>query len=318
MHVEEGTLIFLDPIKIIRGYPKIRRALCLVKALTKYFEKGYVLEEKVDGYNVRVVAYNKKIYAITKGGLICPYTSDLVQFTRRFFKDHPNLVICGEVIGRFNPYVMHDYDRYGDCAFLVFDIREEKTNMPLSVKKRRNLCRQYGLSQVPMLPKDDILSLVKKLDAEGKEGLVIKSPDMKRQMKYTTSTGNIGDLKYAFQFPFDFGKSFFFRRILREAFQSHELGEDDEAFNDRALRLGRAILWPMRQSIKKVAQGKQVFETNIIKGKPKVLRKYIKHLENQNIDFTHELKDNLLIVKRLPRRTNDKIKNYLFGQYCEE
>ena len=77
---EEGTLIVKtkDGYDLVRGYPKIRRALTLHPTLIKHFNDvdEVVIEEKMNGYNVRIVHFGKNIYAITRRGYICPYTTE--------------------------------------------------------------------------------------------------------------------------------------------------------------------------------------------------------------------------------------------------
>ena len=67
--IESGTMIcFGDKIEIIRGFPKIRRTLMLSPSLKLHFSREVVVEEKMNGYNVRIALVNNKIIAFTRGG----------------------------------------------------------------------------------------------------------------------------------------------------------------------------------------------------------------------------------------------------------
>jgi len=57
-HIERGTILFLnDNLDFIQGYPKIRRAMVLESAVEKYFDNKIAVEEKLDGYNIRIVKF---------------------------------------------------------------------------------------------------------------------------------------------------------------------------------------------------------------------------------------------------------------------
>jgi len=142
--------------------------------------------------------------------------------------------------------------------------------------------------------------------------------DMKKQMKYTLSNGNLAEIDFAFQFPFDSGMDFFFRRFIREAFQSYELNESDEQLRKRAEKLGMSILRPLRHSIQRVQNNEKLTHDSEITGDPKTLKEFIQYLKNHGIRFDYEIKANKLKIKRLHQSTNDKIKNYLRGEFASD
>ena len=98
--IEGGTSVFIEPFDIVRGFPKISRTLMLHPALIRHFSscRQVAVEEKMNGYNVRVAMIGDALVGLTRGGFICPYTTekaeDLIGF--EFFHDHPDLVLCGE------------------------------------------------------------------------------------------------------------------------------------------------------------------------------------------------------------------------------
>ena len=323
-HLEKGTVIFLNTYEVVRGFQKIRRALELTSAIKKHMRE-FAVEEKLDGYNVRIAKVADELFAITRGGLICPFSTYLVNETinKDFFKDYPNLVLCTEFVGPLNPHVSHDYEGVKDIDFFVFDIREKNTNRPLPVLERRKLLEKYKIKQVPLLgtynssEAEKVLDLVRDLDKRGREGIVIKDLQMKKQIKYTTSNSSFGDLSFGFKFPFDVGRDFMFRRILRQGFQAFEMGDDEAQAKERAHKLGESILLPMLDSIKTVAEGKKLTDDSIIENNP-ALNEFLQHLEESSIKFHVEKADNKVKIKKSRPSTNDKINAYLSGEFCGE
>jgi putative ATP-dependent DNA ligase len=98
-----GT-VFYDK-GIILGYPRIMRILHLANGITRYFKNKFYVEEKMDGYNVRIAVINRIPLAFTKGGFICPFTTDRIPdlIDLNFFKEYPEHIICGEVVGPGSP-----------------------------------------------------------------------------------------------------------------------------------------------------------------------------------------------------------------------
>ena len=149
---------------------------------------------------------------------------------------------------------------------------------------------------------------------------MIKDPEMKREpIKYTTSETNTGDLRYAFRYFNDYGKDFMFSRIVREGFQSFEFEESEEEFRERCLRLGMAILEPMVQSIKEVAQNKKAVERIKLRFKDfGVMNLFLEHLKRSGVnyeivDLKKEGKDIIITIDRVMKSTTDKIRHHLKG-----
>jgi len=264
--IESGTLIYFgENIEVIRGFPKIRRTLMLSPTLKDHFEDEVAVEEKMNGYNVRIASLDDEIVAFTRGGYVCPYTTkkalEILKLTD-FFKDNPHLVICGEMVGTKNPYVSHYYQEIGDLGFRIFDLREKLSNNPLSIKEKMKILKKYNLPPVRLFgvykldeSSKIIKDLVRRLGEEGREGVVIKDPKMETPpLKYTSSQAHDKELHYAFTFPFDFGRPFFFSRVVREGFQAFEFSETDDELKERAHRLGESILFPMLKTIKHVSK----------------------------------------------------------------
>ncbi|AIY91080.1 RNA ligase [Geoglobus acetivorans] len=329
--IEEGTVVAktINGVRIVRGFPKIKRALVLNPTLKKHFENEVAVEEKMNGYNVRIARFGKNLYAMTRRGIICPYTTEKARelINPEFFKDHGNLVLCCEAVGEESPYVPKSMYGVEGLDFFVFDIREERTNKPLPVEEKLRLCDEYGLKHATYfgtydveVAHDEIRDVISHLAREGREGVVIKDPEMKLSpLKYTTSQTNAEDLKYAFRFFNDYGKDFMFSRIVREGFQSFEFSESDEEFRERCLRLGMAILKPMVESIREVAQGGKVSEKLRLRfGSLDVMNLFFEQWKRSKVDFEitdirKDGKDIVVFVNKTMRNTTDKIKAHLEG-----
>ncbi|HPX77181.1 MAG TPA: RNA ligase [Methanobacterium sp.] len=325
--IEAGTMVcFGDEIHVIRGFPKIRRTLMLKESLKSHFKGKVAVEEKMNGYNVRVALVNTKILAFTRGGFVCPYTTkkalEIMDLTP-FFHDHPDLVICGEMLGTNNPYVSHYYPEIGEIGFKIFDLREKLTGEPLPVNKKRELLSKYNLPPVNLLgiyplseAPSKILKLVKELGENGREGVVIKDPQMVLPpLKYTSSQAHDDELEYAFKFPFDLGKAFMFSRVIREGFQSVEMQDSEEELEKRAHRIGESILYPLVETIKHVAAHEVAGEDLVMDAESREeVDEFLQHLRDLGVvAVLVEYEDGKAVIRRVHQSTTDKIMNYLQG-----
>ena len=320
---------------VVAGFPKIPRTLVLSEGVPRYFDGELAVEEKLNGYNVRVARVaDGRTLAFTRSGIVCPYTTHKVEAMLdgldAFFEDHPDLQLCGELYGPENPYTVHDYPDVDSLAFAAFDIRDCGSGDPLPIAKRKDLCRQYDVPEVPFhgvyTPDeavDALPDLLDDLDAEGREGIVMKSLDDTQHLKYTTSAANQDDLAHAFDLPFDYGQAFLFRRIVREGFQSIEWGEDDADRRKRARDLGESILLPMLDTIERVRDGETVGEEHTVRAPPDVVDELLAHLEGMGLTLRidedrEDDGERVVTFVKETRATNDKISAYLDGQIVRE
>ncbi len=260
----EGTVILIDEKKgdyrVVEGYPHIKRVLLLGKAVPRHFIDEVIVEEKMDGHNVRVVVFGGEILAITRGGLICPYTTHRMklaygrQIERLIDEIGDDTVIAGEVVGLENPYTRYHYPEAPEWDYFVFDVF--KSGEPIPVADRRSLVESIGMNNVPLhgrVPKDDwrhIASIVAMLDDLGREGVVLKDPFYRVEpLKYTTSFININDIREGMKYPFDEGHTFIFSRVIRQMFKAIEEEWSEEKLREEFSRLGEAILAPAVDSI---------------------------------------------------------------------
>ncbi len=324
---EEGTVVVKakDSLKVFRGFPKVRRALLLHPTIKKHFgSREVVLEEKMNGYNVRIVKIGENLYAITRRGLICPYTTEKARILidDEFFRDYPDYMLCCEAVGKASPYVPTDVYGIKTLEFFLFDVRDGKTNKPVTIDEKKEIAEKYNLKLAEILAtvsSDDIEKMrdvLEKLNRKRREGVVFKDREMELSpLKYTTSYANQSDLRYAFRFFGEYGRDFMLSRVVREAFQSVEFGEKEEEFNERCLKLGKAILEPMIESIKACKRGEMVYEeSELVFENQEVIELFKMHLKLLGVDFTIEvLDDGRVRLKRFMRSTSDRIRGILQG-----
>ncbi|WP_202319473.1 RNA ligase [Archaeoglobus neptunius] len=330
-HYEDGTVIVKaqDGLRVFRGFPKIKRILTINPALKRHFgSRKIALEEKMNGYNVRIVRIGENIYAITRRGLFCPYTTEKAReaFTHDFFDDYPDHMLCCEAVGIASPYVPNEVYGIEGLDFFLFDVRHSSTNEPVEISEKIEIAKRYKLKLAKILkfstPDDfeSIKKVVGQLDKNGREGIVFKDVKMELQpLKYTTSYANASDLRYAFRFFGEYSRDFMLARIVREAFQSFEFGDDKEEFDARCLKIGKAILEPMVESIKRCSQGESIYEeSDLIFSSQEVIELFKMHLRFLGIDFKADVSREdggyRVKLKRVMRSTTDKINGILEGR----
>ena len=292
----EGTVILAgkEPM-IIHGYPSIRR-LAFLEAVSRYIPSDFVVEEKMDGYNVRTIVYDGRLLGITRGGYICPYTTArlsrlYMDKLRGFEREYPGYILVGEVVGLENPYVPVEYPEAPRFDYFVFDLMDRGDLKPLSL--RDEVVEKYRLRRVRVLgvlgKKDTwrLWEIIDELEHEGREGIVIKDPLHRVQpLKYTTIHTNIGDLRSGMKYPFDEGKSFLFPRILRLIAQGYEMKWDRKRLEKVAHELGMAILEPAIENLYRRAKSKLVAaEYKLVFPSEEDLSDYLEYMETLGVDL---------------------------------
>jgi len=300
LHIDIGSVLVQkdNGFSLILGFPKIKRAMLLGPAIKSNFGEipRVAVEEKMNGYNVRVILLDGKLVAITRSGHVCPYSSEKVNslLDHNFFTENPQLVVYGEMVGPDNPYVPKEIYRIESLEFFIFDIRHKNTGLPLPLYERRSLAEKYGFRQVRLFGEFDIQEasdmirhIIKDIGRRGHEGVVIKDPKMVLQpIKYTASQSNCSDLQHSMKVFNESGRDFIFSRIVREGFQSVEWEESEEEFKKRCLRLGESILRPMKESIIKVRDGDRVAEEFTIRVKDRAtISKFEEYMRRLGMDI---------------------------------
>ncbi|WP_297436753.1 RNA ligase [Thermococcus sp.] len=271
-----GTVVFENG-DVVLGFPHIKRIVQLENVIRRVFKnRAFYVEEKVDGYNVRVVSVRDRVLALTRGGFICPFTTERILdfINEEFFRDYPNLVLAGEMAGPESPYIVEGppYVKE-DIGFFLFDIQEKGTGRSLPVEERLKLAEEYGIRHVETFGLYDrskiggLHELIERLGRERREGIVMKTPDMRRIAKYVTPYANINDVRIGSHVFFDLPHGYFMGRIKRLAFYLAEKHIKGKEFDEYAKALGKALLRPFVESIHEVANGGEVEEVFTVRVK---------------------------------------------------
>ncbi|MDQ2049583.1 RNA ligase [Natronolimnohabitans sp. A-GB9] len=332
--VERGTVL-IDG-EVVRGFPKVPRTLVLSDGIPERFSTvadRIAVEEKLNGYNVRIARIDGEELAFSRSGMVCPFTTRIIERLvdlEPLFETHPEAMVCGEMIGPENPYTAHDYPEVDSLAFRAFDWRDRESGDPLPVEERRERYERFEIPQTRLFGSyeietaaDEVREIVETLDDDGREGVVMKSPEGVDQLKYTTSAANQDDLEFAFSLPFDYGQAFMFRRLIREGFQAVEWNESDAVARERAHELGEAILLSMRETIETVDDGEVVGERHTVRASPETVDVLFEHLRGQGLQLEIEADrredgDRVCTFLKRTQSTTDKTRNYLEGHVVQE
>lgn len=326
--VEAGTVIFENG-EIVYGYPKIKRAMVLEPALKRFFPDRVAVEEKMNGYNARVVRIGEDVVALTRGGFICPYSTEVVRerISPQVFRDHPDIVLCGEMVGPHSPYVPKDVYPVDSLEFYLFDVARKAKKDVQDLESTHRLAEEYGIECVPLfgvfdagMAPEEIRKIVERLGREGREGVVLKDPrNVVRPIKYTSSESNCTDLRFAFRYYNDYGRDFIFSRVVREGFQAVEWNDSEKEFRERCLRLGESILASMGETIReRMAQDTIVQRVQIKVKRLQTAWDLERHLRYMGIRVVfgqpEPLDDGYLVrIEKLAMSTNDKTKSMIEG-----
>ncbi len=263
--VLRGTLVVHG--RVLPAFPSIGRIFVLERGLRRSFRDSFLAEEKLDGYNVRIAQVDGQILPFTRGGFVCPFTADrladLVD-VRPFFAAHPELILCGEVVGPANPYIDTSSPRVADdIALFCFDAMRFDEATPLPLVERDRLLTEFGLPRAPVLGEftpdetDRLRAELLRLDAEGAEGAVFKPPADGLRVKYVTPTVNVRDIALDGVLLAELPAEFFLGRLIRLA-----MGLDELALLDRVeaaeREIGHALLSRFLPVLRDVAAGGKV------------------------------------------------------------
>ncbi len=320
--IERGTVRMAETL--VRGYPSTPRVLMIDPGVPEYFDGPIALEEKLNGYNVRIAHVGEPL-AFTRGGHVCPYTTRVAREQlnlEAFFGNHPEQMLCAEFVGPENPYTAENYD-VDSIEPRVFDIRHRETGRPVPVEERRAMADRFDLPQPEFFGVVDldeaveaVRNLIEELDTRGREGVVMQSVDGRDLLKYTTAHQHRSDLEMAFSLPFDYGQDFLFPRLIREGFQAVEFEESTEEIRERAHGLGEAILEPMIETIRGVQAGEPVGERHTVRGSPSAIAELLAHFESQGlrIEIEHDRRqgdERVVELVKISDATRDKIEHFL-------
>ncbi len=260
--VPRGTVVIGK--RVVYGYPKIRRVFSLEKGVNKNLdeEKELWIEEKIDGFNLRAVYENGKLYCVSRGGFLDYFaTEKMAGFPEvmRFFSKYPRLVLHFEMIGN-TPYTAPTSEF--DVRYFVFDIGNGKNDF-VHYMERMHLCEKFGLSAVPFLGHTKTPEIKKlkeiavSLDKRGSEGMVMRQDNPRKVLKFVVPSSDIRDLRENSAQIFDMPIGFMKQRVFRSAISISELGLDKSEYDKR---LGEAMHSGLYSSIKNKGEVSENFE----------------------------------------------------------
>jgi putative ATP-dependent DNA ligase len=251
----EGSVVFDDTL--ICGYPKIGRIFRLDAGLRAQFEHPCWVEEKIDGYNVRIFQHEGQVLALTRRGYICPFTTDRVPdlLDIRVFESEPELVLCAEVAGPENPYNEGGPpDIHEDIRLFVFDMMRKNQPGFLPHREKLRLLDAHALPGVPQYGRCEpdqaarLKPLVLALDRAGREGIIFKEDSgQDRRAKYVTGRINVADIRLCSAAIKQLPAEYFTQRVLRLALFLDEHGIAPTPDIER--ELGAALLEGMSDAI---------------------------------------------------------------------
>lgn len=253
--------------RLIPGYPHIGRIFRLEQGLAQQFANPFWVEEKVDGFNIRIFRSGDELIALTRGGYVCPFATDRAPdfVAPSLFDAHPDLILCAELAGPDNPYTQGGPSFVAeDVELFVFDMMRFDLPGFLPQAEKQALCEDFGLPTPRFYGRfeagqwERVLEIVEELDADGREGIVIKEdlPDGRRT-KYVTAWSGIYDIEVRAADTVELPGDFFTGRILRMALYLDEVGREVDAELERDL--GRAFLQGLTDSVQRFKREGRVF-----------------------------------------------------------
>lgn len=284
-----GTVFYEEGL--VPGYPHIMRILHLEKGISRYLRNSkFLVEEKMDGYNVRIAMINGRILAFTRGGFICPFTTDRIPdlIDARFFDRHPDYILCGEVVGPGSPYNIEviPYVKE-DVVFFVFDIVKGDGNFLLPDERIETL-KEFGIKEVLKWGPFDVSNIeaireiILDLDRSEREGIVIKPLEHGKALKYVTLSSCLRDLEATTHLMSEIPAGFYMQRIMRALFYSYEFGVPLN--DDYLLKAAQSLYLKPCEAIKEVAEGGEIKESfNVRIRKKETATELLNHLNRSGV-----------------------------------
>lgn len=258
-----GTVVLGD--RVLAGFPSIGRIYVLEAGIKRAFRGVFYAEEKIDGYNVRVVRHAGRILPFTRGGFVCPFTNDRLRDFfdfEPFFDRYPDGVLCGEVAGPANPYIdtAPPEAPSDDVAFFAFDIMHLDRPDMLPLEERDAIFHALRIPRAPLLGRfstDNLQPLreqLERLDRSKSEGVVLKPPAQGLRLKYTTPSINLYDVTVDAPLLAELPGEFFVHRIIRLVLAYEDMGKHDQ-LPEVARELGRTLAGDFLLMLRRVRDG---------------------------------------------------------------
>ena len=264
---------FFNETLFVPGYPHIPRIYVLKTGLKRYLKYPFYVEEKIEGYNVRIVKIGDEILAFTRRGYICPFATDrwedFLPKLPEFFEENPELVVCSEVAGPENPFVS-EFPPYikEDINYFVFDFMKKGSGEIVKGSEKLKMLIKYQLNSPeihgPFDPERDykkIKELLVRYHKEGREGVIFKPEEEGSRVKYVTPFSNLEDLRVVFPYLGEVDPHFISLRLIRLALNLYEFEEfKEEVYN----KLGPNMFEELIHLLKENKPFREVFKVRWI------------------------------------------------------
>lgn len=252
--ISRGTAILFDDRnnrRMVNDYPHIFRVYRLREGIKRFFGNDwFYAEEKLDGYNVRILKHDSRIIAVTRGGIICPFSTEWVHHWMGkyriddFFEMYPDRILCAEFLGD-NPYnSKHDPTLPAGMSFFCFDIMMPSGKL-MHPEERYSILNDLKLPQVHSFGKfrikdfGRIKDIVKRLNDNKREGIIFKKVSGDKAIKFVTAESDLIDIEQFIPYFYDIEPGFYSNRLMRISLFTREFGLDEEEYSRK---LGKAIL----------------------------------------------------------------------------
>lgn len=280
---------------IIFGFPSIARIVHLENGVRKAYTQPFYVEEKVDGYNVRVARIHDRVLVFSRGAYVCPFSTDRIEDfleVKKIFDDIPGLIVCGEFAGPENPYNIA-YPPYvkEDVRFFAFDLMLINQSHAIPVNERYKIFDRYCIPMVKRFGQfsasdvSGLKKIVKEVDAAGGEGVVMKpTHPAEKILKYVTLGSCLRDINVTAPLMTEMASEFFIHRIIRAAMFIHEQMHvlQPEVFP----QLGEALLKPVYESVVKAARNEVIEEKFLLRFREeRNIQRMIEHLHRCKVKF---------------------------------
>ncbi len=325
--------IFIGERKI-QHYPQIGRIFTLKEGIKRNFRGEFYVEEKFDGYNVRVFSHEGKLFAATRGGIICPFSTDRLHLYRDimngFFEAYPDRILVGELVGMHNPYMdaPTNYELKEEVGIRFFDVMEKDGSFLLP-EERYEVFKAYKIPSVTTYGKftrsaadyERLKEIVLSLNAKGREGIVLKSARKRgKYLKYVTPVINLKDIEQDAFLMAELPGNFYTSRIIRYVVSSIELGirlDNDEKM------LGKSLINGVKKAIQQYMEKGFVAKKYVIKFKDKrnvdeflrVFRKASKHVRLKEIKVEENSEYYVLSFFKVFLDSTEKFRDYFIGKH---
>ena len=302
-----GTLVFTIR-DIIPECPRTRVIYNLENGIKKHFgETPFYVEEGIAGYRVRIAKVLNRVVVITKGGHICPFSTERVTDffdVDKFFKENPDLILCGTIAGPNNPYV-REHPSYikEDIKFYLSDIIKKISGDRLPQEEIKSLSEKYSIPHARVFGKftleklGDIWGIIDLIEDEENYGVLLKDEEGKKvHLLYMTPTGNINEIMSNSNYYLEMPHVHYIQRIIRIGYHLAQRELEEGTIEKIEKRLGEALLLPFAKNLREtIATKKTVEEEFSVKVKnPKTAEKLLNHLLNlkRDIQIRDVKKDN--------------------------